>query len=336
MSNFQIEAGEKYGLLGISSGAVATQLPDPQQISTDLWVLRSLPFELPEHWSKWIGTIQIEALRESDLYLVSKGPSDHPEVLDQDNERYKKRAYHFYFGVFLTGSLRCRNDPFMLTGANHASELTVRSLSKYSIPHCVAGYPSDEIDLTRLRTAALLADAIKTLTEDGGLARVVKILRAFQAGIESVEAGDRLHQFVRCVEGFIYPDTGKTRKQFCSRTELFLGPSRHPLAHELYDIRSSVEHLHSSFDMITAATERERRLTLLKRAVEAETLARYCIHRFLLNRSLWPHFETDETLAEFWTLPREDRGKIWGDHLDIDAISNRFASDIVDDYDLGL
>ena len=44
----------------------------------------------------------------------------------------------------------------------------------------------------------------------------------------------------RCIDGLILPDTGKTKQQFKSRTELFIGPRHHELMGDIYDLRSAV------------------------------------------------------------------------------------------------
>jgi hypothetical protein len=48
-----------------------------------------------------------------------------------------------------------------------------------------------------------------------------------------------LHQYCRCIEGLILPDPGNTKKQFRSRTELFIGPKHHVLMGELDAFASS-------------------------------------------------------------------------------------------------
>ena len=145
----------------------------------------------------------------------------------------------------------------------------------------------------------------------------------FYDGIKNDLVYNRLHQFVRCIEGFIYPEIGKTKKQFISRTELFLGPKHHELVGELFDIRSFVEYLHSLYKTISAPSDKKH-LKLVKRTFEAEAIARYCIQHFLLNRDLLTHFNDDESLDEFWGLPEDERQRIWGEQLNIDSISSQF------------
>lgn len=336
MTNFVVEPREKYALIAIPQAFVDDGIPDEQHVAPDLWVARKLPFPLDDLWTRWIGTIQTEEFEESNLVLLTKGPSANPEVVDQENERYLTHVHQFYYGLLLSGFLRCLGQPRQLSGANTDGKIDVRQLGEVKTPIFVPGSPLDPVDTFRLENAGKLAYAIRKLPRKAKFDRFGRILHTFYAGVTSEDAGNKLHQFVRCVEGFIYPDPGETKSQFRSRTELFLGPRHHTLAGEFYDIRSSVEHLHSPSRTIRAQTEREKRLIVLQRAVEAEALARHCIGTLLLNQSLWPQFEEDESLAKFWTLPVDTRRKLWGHPLDIDSISKAFDPRFIEDADLGL
>jgi hypothetical protein len=294
------------------------------------------PFGLARHWKEWIGSVKAEKLEKANLFLMSKGSSTNPEVLDGENDRYKARVYQFYRGILLTGFFGCYYAPHVLTGANVDGEITVRQIAELPLPHILPGAPVVNIDKTRLLNAANLADAIEDLPAVTKRERLGRVLHAFNVGIESDNPANRLHQFVRCIEGFIYPDIGATKKQFRSRTELFLGPRHHRLTGELYDIRCFVEHLHDPLREVGGATEREKRLRLLQHAMESEAIARYCICSFLSNRTLWPYFENDQNLAGFWKLSDHDRRKLWGVPLDIDAVSKSFDPQFVSDSDLGL
>ena len=70
-----------------------------------------------------------------------------------------------------------------------------------------------------------------------GIYRTRGRFRTFLAGFTNTPAAS---------DGLILPDTGKTKQQFKSRTELFIGPSHHELMGDIYDVRSAVEHLHEN------------------------------------------------------------------------------------------
>jgi len=105
---------------------------------------------------------------------------------------------------------------------------------------------------------------------------------------------------------------------------------------EIYDIRSTVEHVHSPLAPIQRPTERERRLAGLQRAIQIEEIARYCIRNFLLNSALWLHFENDVAMQAFWKLPAADRQKLWGPILDFSTVKRAFDDRFIENQSLGL
>lgn len=336
MGTFVLKPGEKYGLIIFPDVSVAVDLPENSQVASDLWVARKIPFDLPEHWKDWIGSLAVDKINNATLFLLTKKVSSYPEVLDADNEECKERVVRLYWGLFLTGFMHCYTEPYSLTGSNLDGEIDVRQLGRFSLPRFIDGILPENIDMVRLRNAALCANYIDSFFGEKRFDRFGRISQAFYGGVLNHNPANSLHQFVRCVEGFIYPDQGKTRKQFSSRTELFLGTQYHDFSGIIYDIRSSIEHMHDPFRTILGSTKREKRLTLVQKVVETEALARYCIYKLFINKNIRPYFETDENLSGFWKLNENERRKIWGDTLNLKKITDKFNPDLISDDDLGL
>ena len=119
---------------------------------------------------------------------------------------------------------------------------------------------------------------------------------------------DRIHQYCRCIDGLILPAIGKTKQQFKSRTELFIGPGHHDLMGALYEIRSHVEHLHENRYLETF--DRDVRLDLLKKEAIVEYIARTALARIVSQDALWRHFGNTVALEQFWALSADERRKI--------------------------
>jgi len=94
--------------------------------------------------------------------------------------------------------------------------------------------------------------------------------------------------------------------------------------------------LHDPTITIKAKSEREKRLILFRRTIDAESLARYCIKKFLTNKSLWSYSVEDANLSRFCGLTSDERQRIWGGILDINAISSSFDHSHLKNNDLGL
>ena len=79
-----------------------------------------------------------------------------------------------------------------------------------------------------LVTAASLAKTKASLLASFPDTRSVRIFRgwwALTSALQQFYASDRIHGFVRALEAVIYPEIGKTEKQFIHRCSLFAAPS---------------------------------------------------------------------------------------------------------------
>jgi hypothetical protein len=189
------------------------------------------------------------------------------------------------------------------------------------IPCVFQPYPPILPDDVRL--AARLGDALESLAATppaGGAWRLFRTLHIYTDARAAHDILDRIHQYCRCIEGLILPAVAKTRQQFKSRTELFIGPHLHEMIGDTYDVRSSVEHLHENSYL--EDFDREVRLDLLRKERFVEHIARHALARVLADRNLWPHFGNAAGLTTFWALLAADRRQIWRDPINpLDALA---------------
>jgi hypothetical protein len=144
---------------------------------------------------------------------------------------------------------------------------------------------------------------------------------------------DRIHQFVRCIEGLVAPEQGKTKSQIKGRTELFIGPSHHDLIGGLFDIRSDVEHMHDYKHL--SEYSREDRIEIATKEAVAEWVCRSCLERIILNPELVTAFGSMSALTEFWGGSQRERVIKWGQPFDPLAPIKDFNTDWVSDAELG-
>ena len=329
-----IEDGEKYGLIGLQvklEGAAP-----PEQVGADLWVLTDTTFDVPPQWREWLGTIRAEEVAGSNLFLVSKRASTTPGVLDGENQALQRRVHHFYVGLLLSAMFSPSHKPVMLTGARQDGEIDIREQSDLDlpVPQVFRRYPAIVAD--DILWAAQLGqklDAMDPETVPGGLWRLFRTLHVYVETRAIGDLLDRIHQYCRCIDGFIVPAIGRTRQQFKSRTELFIGPGHHDLMGALYDIRSDVEHLHENRYLETF--DRDVRLDLVKKEAIVEHIARTALARIISRDALCPHFGNTAALEGFWALSQERRREIWGDSIDPTAPVADFDPNHLHDGNLG-
>jgi hypothetical protein len=332
-----IPTGFKFSAIGLPNVRVDEDVPPVATLTDDLSAARSWDEETLGHWKGWLGSLRTTQVREADLWLVAVWPADHPEVIDGDTRRVGDRSNTLYHAFVIAVDNVHHDEAIRLSGRNADGEPEVTGAQQYPSVRRVIFSPLATIGVEELQRTARLADALDALKGAGEFNRKWRMLRAFYRAQCSEEWGTRVHQFVRCVEGFVFPRKGRTKEDYAERTALFLGPGHRAIAEEMYDIRSAVEHLHGPLRYLPKAAPRRQHLRLLWRTIEAEALARYCLNRFLTRPQLWPYFDDGVGLEQFWDhLSETQRQALWGAPYDLTAATRDIEEDWIEDKDLGL
>ena len=165
------------------------------------------------------------------------------DILDGENQLLQQRVRHFYVGLLLSVMFSPSHEPVMLTGARRDGVIGVRQQRDLELPapQVLPRYPpivADDIVLAAQLGQKL--DAMQPVTVPDGLWRFFRTLHIYVETRAIGEILDRAHQYCRCIDGLILPAIGKTKQQFKSRIELFIGAEHHDLMGALYDLRSHV------------------------------------------------------------------------------------------------
>ena len=310
-----IAEGEKYALIGLSANVERNVRQG--LIAPRLWVVTEPQFQVPSHWKEWLGTIRAEEVEAANLFLVSKIKSEQPDVLDGENQSLQHLVSLFYVGLLLASPFSTAHKPVVLTGSRRNGEVDIRQQREFEIPIAREFRPYPKLTAEDIETGARIASKIRAIEEappPSGQWRFFRVLHLYQETRTTRDILERLHQYSRCIDGLILPSVGETKRQFKSRTELFIGPRHHDLMGEIYDARSAVEHLHEN--KYLEPFNREVRLDLLKKVAIVEDIVRMSISRIIENPALWPHFANSTSRGAFWSLPDTEKRKLWGEPID--------------------
>jgi hypothetical protein len=313
----EIPPAHKYAILALDTNHVDLQFTEPLDLGDDLWVTGEMPVAVPDHWREWLGSLRVDELKDSGLFLFSHRAAEQPDSLNSENQRLVAAVTRLYFGLVIAVPYLGHDDGTMMTGARRDADPDVRQVTRFQRILSACGCQGAELNGATFRLAKAVYDGLAGIEGGGEHSRVWRIVRAFYEGMQDNQFGNRIHQFVRCVEGFVFPDEGDTRRHMISRTELFLGPRHHELMRTLFNVRSAVEHLHGPYRVVNDADRGRADLRLAELSFKAEALARYCLRLLFTNYDLWPHFADDTALAEFWALSGDARAAIWGPPLDL-------------------
>lgn len=329
-----IKDGEKYALMGLSlkfEGALASG-----ELAPGYSVLSDIQFRVPSHWREWLGTIRTEEVEDCNLFLLSKQQSKAVAVLDAENQALQNRVWNFYTGLLLASPFSPAHKPVLLTGACHNGEIDLRQQQDHDAPIPAIWRPYPAVVPDDVRRAAHLGrnlEALAAAQTPGGHWRLFRTLRVYTDARVVHDIVDRVHQYCRCIDGLILPEAGKTKQQFKSRTELFIGTGHHDLMGELYDIRSAVEHLHEN--RYLEYFDRGLRIELARKETIVEFIARSALARVIEKNALWGHFGNTPALEKFWALAPADRKTIWGDAIDPLSAIKDFDPQYINDAMLG-
>jgi hypothetical protein len=161
-------------------------------------------------------------------------------------------------------------------------------------------------------------------------ARFGRGLYYLQEGLRQKSGQERLHRFTPSLGALVLPETGKIRKQFIQRCQLFAlvsGATEAALG-QAYDMRSGAEHIHDWDRSLKNVAPEKPEDVASWRTRQMEALASFPYAHVLINSHLHPYFENDATLLRFWnTLSGADRAKLWGDRFDLSTVKIARAYD---------
>jgi hypothetical protein len=244
-------------------------------------------------------------------------------VLDGENQALQAKVWAFYRGLLLASRFSPAHTPVILTGAREENEIGVRQIQDIEAPaNCIfRGYP--EVPQAALRQAAELAtklEKLRSIAKGDSHWRLFRVLHLYVSTRPVRDLLERLHQYARCIDGLVVTRAGRGASDFKGRSALFIGGGHNDLMGDIYDNRSTIEHLHE--DRLLEPFDRAKRLDLLRTEAIVEQMARTALMRIVGNENLWPHFANRVGLERFWALSDEERQKIWGPCINpLDALA---------------
>lgn len=322
--------GEKYALVGLSANL--EQDFQQGQVAPALWIVTNPQFHMPLHWREWIGKLRAEEIETVNLFLLSKLKSANPDVLDAENKSLLRAVSQFYFGLMLASPFSTAHKPITLSGSRRNGDVDIRQQGNFEAPKRSILKPEKPLTAGDVEKGVQIATNIKTIEDTvpgRDRWRLSRVLHLYLETRTTLDVLSRIHQFSRCIEGLISPSVGNTKRQFKSRTELFIGAGHHDLIGDIYETRSAVEHLHEYRYLMDF--NRDVQLNLLKKEAVVEQIARTTIAKIVSEPEVWKYFLSPTSLEAFWALSDLERRKIWGQYADPLTALEGFNPDFIDD-----
>ena len=290
--------------------------------------------ELDGDWTTWLGSIRMEQLADSNLLIEAELPSRAPEILDQDSEDVGRLAHQAFMGLLLARNFVTFAAPTLLIGARWSRGSSVRKVVSLPQPVHEPAEISSDLQQDQLALAVRLGDKIVRMS-DRRLWRLNRSLHLYRQARCEPDGLERLHQYVRALEGAIKPpNKGGTTQNFVLRMADLAGEQHADLFKRLYERRGAVEHLREH--EILADYSREARLGLVRDEHAAEYLSRMVLARIVGNDRLSEHFGTADAVDTFWARDAAERREIWGAPIDPLQAHQGFDPEMLSNDDLNL
>jgi hypothetical protein len=327
---FEIPRDSRFFLLTFTTPP-ADSLPDMVQLGEHLFAIKGAsPAPLEDHWRTWLGSTETENFDETAFVIAAIKPGV-GAAHDAVHRWLDDLAHSLLYGLALLGALRFyEGRAFSLMGQRMGDRVDVQSLSRPFPFYRLPLLNEQEIDEPLLRRALGLSDAIVGLFKltpqppiTFGRPRPqdhIRVRRGFNAllkGLRAESLNERLHQFVRAMDGVFMTPASEGRKKFRHRGSLFVGgcSEKGAILESMYDLRSAEEHLN---DWKSAEPDEE---TAKLRGTQAELLACQLYAALLENPPLLNTFVSDESTEAFWRrqdhLVRTDMARLLPAHLKV-------------------
>ncbi len=311
---FDLPIGYKFGCFALEGVGLDREFRAPIDLGNGLWVVSGPPFELGEAWREWLGTIEADRLQRCNVTLLAISPSEHPEVLDNENQMLSQRALSLFYALFMVEVFR-HEGGIALSGANVNGRVDVRQTSRIAEHYPLAQFQFAPLRTVHFRRMARIAEGIRAVHIPG--TETNRLQRGFHAwirGIQELYGDERLHQFVRAIEAIVKPNEGSGRRHFVLRGQLFVGesPQNATMLEEIFNMRGATEHLNPLVQALEVYPKENRQTISQQRLCQTQLLASYIFEVVLGDAALRALFTSDDRIAAFWQLSRDEQRTEWG------------------------
>ena len=318
---FSLNEGEKFACIAFANVGLEPELLEqvPLDLGDNVWVLDRPHFDFPAFWRGWIGSIKADRVSDSNLFLLKKKESKTPDVLDHENQELIKEVEGVFYGIVLQGMPQ-HEAAYRLTGAVSGDKAGLRQFTEIYDHHAYA--KKTPVSPHTCKIAKAVACGIGEMLS---LTAFLRLQRGFKALIDATRARYlevAVHQFVRAMDALIIPRVGSSKRDFAHRCQTFSVSNEvnRTVLEEIYDIRSNVEHMHEWNGVATTEEAMRDEPILRRRLYQIESLALSVYLKIMTSTMHRNIFHSNSTIQDFWTLPDDEKSRVWADKLDLTGI----------------
>lgn len=317
-------------------------------------------FQLEPHWVEWLGTIQANSFQESSVFITAVVNARDPVIAALSPPEFLDRRVRLFHHALVLLGCGYNGEMLMVGGERrYGGSLQIGPVRSGLTP-CFRPYyrKPRKIEPADLENATLILTNLESIYRHVPSRLYRRLRKGFNVWIRGAQEGEewieRLHSFVRATEAILKPTIARKRSSrarkrsrtlkkswrdvtptFAERGQTIIGHSKKSerLLRQLYDIRSSIEHVKDILPTVKKAHAIDPAETFGFRALQAELLASMIYSRILSTGPLLNAFSTEARVEGFWKRTPYQRRLLWGDVTDLDATAREhFCSHVVRDF----
>ena len=304
-------------------------LPEMLALDHGLSVHSSPVMDLTDMDKARLGTDRTEAFKRS-IALMASMPSTTAGILDAESRQLEHRVNMLFYGILMQGVPELGTVIVALGSKQNGREPWANSLIVMAHYYRHPDVSTFNVTPDVLhRAGAVVPGLIEAFPGPNvpEFARLRRGVRSLEAGWRGERATDRIHMFVRALDGLMKLEQNMGERGFVARTAMIArGQHLEDVAREIYRLRSYDEHLSDWPSKLRYVKERDRNHFVSHRAFHAEVLAGEAYRLVLGEPAVRRHFRTNEDIERFWT----QGATAWGPLIDLDTheLSYRFIGEI--------
>jgi hypothetical protein len=330
---FEVPAGHKFACFALEHVSLDATLRgpvDPLRLGDNLTVLFQSPFDLGPTWREWLGSLQMDRLKNSNVLLVATAPSKALAILDGENQRLITKALSLFYALFMV-DIFYHESAIAFSGASlgDGDGVEIRQTSHVQPHYRPSRFAGSPLRRGHFEDAGRIAEGIRLTHAPGiGTSRLKRGFHSWILAMQEADGGERLHQFVRSVEAVIKPTIGKIKRKFVCRCQLFVGDSNDnaEMLQDLVEMRGCIEHLNPVLDAVAKYPPDNRETIIQQRICQAQLLASFIYAQIFSDTAMRTLFSDENQIDQLWQSNRDQQRALWRTKLDwIRIIAARFA-----------
>jgi hypothetical protein len=268
-----------------------------------------------------IGRDRAEEFQKANFVLLASRPSLTPWDRDAEWKDIEQQVFRLFFSLLMIRMPDFETATLTVGGRGVSGPaLALHTRFLWYSPHAHA--VNCRVTPAELQKAAIVAAGFReaVTSKDEFLRMKRGIYRLTRGWREEEYFGDRLHEFVRALEGLMLLAKGQGEAEFVARVATFAKGKRiDEIGREIYRLRSFNEHLSDWPSELAYVKESNRDRLLSERSFQAELIAGAAYRSVLADPILRESFRRDIDISAFWA---SETGQPLDGAVDLDAFSD--------------